>query len=78
MSKKWRLNVSDFERQLRSALVWLAPMALVYLGQLMFGMKESGVLKMEDFYPDSQTVGAIQLYFINQLWGLLNKLRAGK
>lgn len=77
MSKKWRLNIADFEKQLRSALAWLAPMALVYIGQLYFTMKAGGVLKNADFYPDAQTVGAIQLYVVNQVWGLFNKLKAG-
>lgn len=76
MSKKWRLNTSDFEKQLKSAFVWLAPMALVYVGQLLVSMKATGVLKSGDLYPDSQTVGAIQLYFVNQVYGLFNKLKS--
>ncbi len=78
MSKKWRLNTNDYEKQLKSALIWLAPLALVYLGQLGVTLKSNGVLKLTDFALDQVTVGSLQLYVVNQLYGLFNKLKNGK
>ena len=77
-SKKWRLNWDDVKKQGISALLWLRPMALVYLAQLFFALKQKGLLGWGDFYPDPFTWGAIQLYVLNQLNGLFNKAKAGK
>ena len=70
--------MNDFEKQFESALRWLAPLALVYLGQLAITLKSNGVLKLSDFALDQVTVGSVQLYVVNQLWGMFMKLKAGK
>lgn len=77
-SKKWTLNKNDLKNQLKSALIWLTPMALVYLGQLLTTIAEKKVLGIADLNPDLLTIGAIQLYLINQFYGLFNKLKAEK
>lgn len=77
-SKKWDLNKRDYKAQLQSAIVWLAPIALVYLGQLLASLKADGFLAWVDFIPDTMTIGAIQLYVVNQVFGLFLKLKAGK
>ena len=77
-SKKWNLSTNDYKVQGLSALRWLAPMAVVYLAQLLAIIAKSQVLEIGDLTPDTMTVGAIQLYLLNQLYGLFNKLKAGK
>lgn len=77
-SKKWDLNNRDYSMQLRSALQWLAPLFILYIVQLLTTIAKKKVLGITDLTPDSMTIGAGQLYLLNQLYGLFNKLKAGK
>lgn len=77
-SKKFRLNKKDIKDQLHSAFVWLAPLGILYVAQLSGSLAEKKVLGFADLVPNLMTISAIQLYFVNQLFGLFRKAMAGK
>lgn len=60
--KKWRLNLFRF----------LAPLSLVYLGQISMTLQH-GALGWVDFIPTPVTLGAIELYVVNALTDLVLK-----
>lgn len=73
-SKPYSLNKTDFKTALRSALVFLAPLALIYFGQLTGTLQtaEHGI-SLNDFIPTQFTLGAIVLYVVNRLTDLIRK-----
>lgn len=77
-SKKWDLNKTDYKNQLRSALVWLAPVGFFYFGQLFTALKSGNALQLKEFIPDSITIYSIEYYLVSQVYGLFLKLKAGK
>lgn len=77
-SKKNTLNREDVIKQLRACIVWLAPLMILYFAQLSGAIADKKVLAWTDFVPNSMTVGAVQLYVINQVYGLFQKFVAGK
>ncbi|MCR4284474.1 MAG: hypothetical protein NUV97_00325 [archaeon] len=77
-SKKWDLNKKDYTVQLQSALRWLSPLFILYLVQLLAVIAKKKVLGIADLTPDTMTIGAGQLYLLNQLYGLFTKLKSGK
>lgn len=78
MSDKYTLNREDVIKQLRACIVWLAPLMILYFAQLSGTIADKKVLAWADFVPNSMTVGAVQLYIINQAYGLFQKFVAGK
>lgn len=77
-SKKYQLNNEDVKKQLRACIVWLAPLMILYFAQLSGAIADKKVLGWADFVPNEMTVGGIQLYVINQAYGIFNKFVAGK
>lgn len=70
--------MSDVRKQLQAALVWLAPLVLVYVAQLQGTLQLNDHLAWSDFAPTPVSLGAMQLYVVNQLFGLFNRWKAGK
>ena len=77
-SNKGSLNKRDFKVQLKQALVWLAPLVLVYITQLQGTLQANNGLSWKDFQPTWTTIGGIQLYVVNQVYGLFIKWKDGK
>ncbi len=78
-SKKWELNKADWKAALRSALVFLAPVVVIYLqgvGAVMFMKGHIPVLT--DFVPNTITVGAIIAWFYMQILGIFLRYQSGK
>lgn len=78
MSDKYTLNSEDVKKQLRACIVWLAPLAVLYLAQLQGSLIDHKTLSLGDLRPNEMTLGGIQLYFVNQAFGLFQKFVAGK
>ena len=78
MSDKYNLNKNDFSLQMKQALVWLAPLLLVYITQLQGTLQANNGLSIKDFIPTQMSLGAMELYIVNQLYGLFNKWKSGK
>lgn len=72
VSPAGKLNKADIQRWLKNLLVFLAPLAIMYLLQLS-GSLQNGVLTWESLIPTTTTLGAIQLYVVNGLLDLLRK-----
>ena len=77
-SNKGSLNKRDFKMQFKQALVWLAPLVLVYITQLQGTLQANNGLSWKDFQPTWTTIGAAQLYIINQVYGLFIKFKEGE
>ena len=71
------VNKADLQKWLSNALIFLAPLSLVYLGQLNAGLQD-GIFELSDFIPTSVTIGAIQLYIVNALTDLVRKFTDSK
>lgn len=78
MSDKYTLNREDVKKQLRACFIWLAPLAVLYLAQLQGALIDHKTLTLADLAPNELTLGGIQLYFVNQAFGLFQKFIAGK
>ena len=77
-SKKFTLNETDYENQLKSAIEWLIPLALLYLTQLQGTLQLNNGLSIKDFMPTAVTIGGMELYIVNQFYGLFSKWRDEK
>lgn len=77
-SKKFDLNWGDIRNQIKASIVWLAPLVVLYIAQLQGALMDHKTLTLADLTPNSMTVGAVQLYVINQAFGLFNKFVSGK
>lgn len=75
-SKKFRLNKSDLEKWTKSALEWLAPLGLIYFGQVAVYIADG--FSFQDFIPNNALQGALALYVVNQLYGLSKRFSSGK
>ncbi len=77
-SKSNNLNTQDFRNQLKSAVVWLAPLVLVYITQLQGTIQANNGLGWKDFQPTWMSLGAMELYIVNQVYGLFNRYKEGR
>lgn len=77
-SKKFDLNWGDIRNQIKASIVWLAPLVVLYIAQLQGALIDHKTLILADLTPNEMTVGGIQLYVINQAYGIFNKFVAGK
>jgi len=75
-SKKFSLNESDMKRWFYSALEWVAPLGLIYFGQIAVYIADGFAL--QDFIPNNALQGALALYVVNQLYGLSKRFSAGR
>lgn len=76
MSTKWSLNSADFHKILHNALVFLSPVALIYLA-FVAGNLSNGV-SLSAFIPTPIVQGAMVLYVVNVLIDFFRKLSAGE
>ena len=66
------VNKADLAKWFKNMLMFLAPLALVYILQLNAAV-QNGVLGFDDLIPTQTTIGAVQLYIINALLDLIRK-----
>jgi len=75
-SRKWSLNETDMKKWFYSALEWVAPLGLIYFGQIAIYIADG--FSVQDFIPNNALQGALALYVVNQLYGLSKRFSAGK
>lgn len=75
-SRKWSLNETDMKKWFYSALEWVAPLGLIYFGQIAIYIADG--FSIQDFIPNNALQGALALYVVNQLYGLSKRFSAGK
>lgn len=75
MSQRFQLDSADLSKWTRNALVFLAPVALIYLGSVQPNLADG--FAWADFALTPMVSGAIALYIINVILDLLKKLSAG-
>jgi hypothetical protein len=76
MSEKYTLNKEDFKKVLNNAVVFLAPLLLIYLGSVISNIGDGFALT--DFIPDNIVIGAMVLYLLNAMTDVLKKYSQGK
>jgi len=71
------LNKQDYKAVLRTGLIFLAPLGLIYLAQVTGALQvPNREFSLKDLVPSSFTIGAITLYVANRLTDILRKLVA--
>ncbi len=78
MSKKDSLSFQDIKNQCKTALEWLIPLFGAYVLQLQGTLSAKGVILLSDLKPTLLTVGAMELYVLNQMYGLVKRYKAGE
>jgi len=73
-SSKWQFSIGDFKNVLHNALVFLAPLALLYIGFVMNNINASG-FALADFVPSNLVIGAGALYVLNVLQDFFLKFK---
>jgi hypothetical protein len=71
-----QVNKADLNKWVRNMAIFLAPLGIVYLGQISMTL-QTGALGLRDFIPTPVTLGAIELYVINSILDFLKKLTDG-
>ena len=74
-SKKYSLNSADFGHWIKNALLFLAPVGVIYLAFVQGNLGDG--ISISDFVPDAIVMGAVILYAINTVLDLLRKFLAG-
>lgn len=73
-SAKYSLNTKDWQSVLKSALVWLVPLGLIYIGQIQAILQNNHItIKLQEFLPTTFTWGAIVHYITNRLYDIGQK-----
>ena len=72
---EYSLTRADQQKWLNNALIFLAPLFVLYLVFVQTGITSNGV-DITDFIPTQEVVGGLILYAINNLLDLLRKLIA--
>lgn len=75
-SVAWKLNRTDLCRWGRNAIVFLAPLAVMYIGSVVTEVQRDG-LTASDFAINSLVAGGMVLYVGNTLLDFFRKLMAG-
>ena len=75
-SKRFSLNEADWSRWFRSTVEWLAPLGLIYFGQVALYLGDG--FSMQDFVPNTVLLGALSLYIVNRFYDLSKKFAGGK
>lgn len=71
-----QLNKKDQNKFVHNVMVFLAPVAVVYLVAVVGVINAAnGAVKSGDFIPNSFTLGAMTLYVLNSVLDYLRKLR---
>ena len=71
-SKAFDFNKEDFKRWAKNALLFLAPLAIIYFSYVIDNLKTSG-FSVEIFAPNLLIWGALSLYFFNTALDLVRK-----
>lgn len=78
MSEINTLDKRDYKQALRRGLLFLAPLALLYITQVTGAIQQDGhTIMLKDFIPSSFTYGAVMLYVLNRLTDLINRFIKG-
>ena len=79
MSKQFSLNRADLAAAFKSALIFFAPVILIYLGSILLLLEQpSHMAKLADFLPNNATVIAIEVWILNQILGIFRRYISGK
>ncbi len=74
MSESLVLDKNDWKKAAKRGLLFLAPLTLLYLGQLTGALQQEGhVFVVKDLIPSTFTWGAIVLYAANRLTDIVNR-----
>lgn len=78
-----QVNHADLVSWLKGSVRYLIPLVatigIMYLSPIMAVLQTPGhVFVLDDFVPSQMVVGAIVLYLVSQLYGLLTKFADGK
>lgn len=76
MSPQYTLTAADFRKWGTNLLIFLAPVALIYLLSVIATVNSAGV-SVAAFVPTTATVGAMVLYVLNGIVDLIRKYVAG-
>lgn len=76
-SKAWRLNDEDINKIITNGLLFLGPLAIIYLTSVIAEINLDG-FGWEDFIPTMPVIGAMVLYMLNVVLDFFRKLTAGK
>ena len=72
VSKKYQIRREDLERVGKNALIFFAPLAVIYLSFVATEIEKDG-FSWEDFRPNLVVTGAMILYVINVLLDFFRK-----
>lgn len=72
-SPRWTISKEDAQKIARNGLIFLAPLALIYLGFVTAEIKTDG-FQFTDFIPTVPVIGAMILYILNIATDFFNKL----
>lgn len=72
MNQKFSLNAADVQRWIANLIVFLAPVALIYLAAVIATINSSGI-SLASFAPNALTVGAMVLYVLNAVVDIIRK-----
>lgn len=74
--KKFKLSKNNNSKFIYNLKLFLAPVAIIYLVAVVGIINANGgSVKIEDFIPNSFTLGGITLYVLNNALDYLRKLR---
>ena len=77
-SKAGSLNISDWRAAGNAAVVWSAPVLLMYITAVLGRIQMQGHdISINDFVPSTLTIGAIVGWFLMQIQGLLIRWTKG-
>jgi len=68
------LNRADVDKWTKNMIVFIAPVALVYLAQITGTISQAdNIIELSDFVPSQVTLGAMILYVINSVTDIIKK-----
>lgn len=77
MSKKFDLSQEDLKRSFHWSLVFLAPLALIYLTSVITILSFPGhIFSLQDLFPNPVTAGALALYILDRLYDIVMRFIA--
>lgn len=75
-SQAWRMNSADVQKWMKNLFVFLAPLAVIYLTNVIGNINGGFALQM--FRVDAITQGALVLYVLNGALDFFKKLSTGQ
>jgi hypothetical protein len=75
-STKWHVNLEDIQKWMSNSLLFIAPVAVIYLGFVAMNINNGG-FAWSDFVPDNIIIGTMVLYVINIAIDFFKKLTQG-